>query len=594
MLSSPTADQVRSLAPDPGAARAGEGLGNKRYWSGTGRNDGAAWGLCQGSGKDPYQVVVDFGGPAFKCSCPSRKFPCKHGLGILFLMAADASLFQTAEPPGWATEWLASRTQRAERAEARAAAAETAPTRSPEQEAAARDKRVKAREKKVDAGLVDLDRWLQDLVRRGLAAAKGEGYAFWDQAGARLVDAQAASLGREVRTLGAIANSGGAWAETALERISRLYLISEAYRRLDSLPDDLRADVRSLVGWTVKEDELPEDGAVADRWLAVGRIVTGDDRLTTARTWLVGETTNRFALHLAFGAGGANPAPIALPGMSFSGRLTFYPSATPLRASATEAGSGAAAGMVTTFPGGTTVAGAAATFASVLARNPFVLSWPVILADVVPVGRDGELLLRDADGATVPVTPEQIGARLLALAGGHAVSVFGQWSGRSIRVLSALADGRLIDLGTDMDGGDTEAAVPARGGENDPWGQLVSAALLGTERAEPPSIDLPTGAVALAERPRETRLLGAAAVLGTMRKAGWTTVIDDGPLPEPAPADDRPPVDAAAGWLLAANARRAAGARRRVAGRSGGHGASAATRGAAPPARLRHPKRRGP
>jgi hypothetical protein len=354
VLSSPTPDQVRSLAPDPGAARAGEGLAGRRHWSATGRNERAAWGLCQGSGANPYQVTVDFGGPAFKCTCPSRKFPCKHSLGLMFLLAGDAGAFQVeATPPSWAAEWLAARTAKAEAADTRAqASAARAGSATPgavgeaiDGEAAAadaeaavaqaeagREKRIKAREKKVDAGLADLDRWLADLVRRGLLAARGEGYAFWDQAGARLVDAQAASLGREVRGIGAAASRGAGWAEGTLERVARIHLIAEAYRRQDTLPADLRADVRALVGWTIKEEELAGVEGVPDRWLAMGRTVAGDDRLTTARTWFLGETTGRFALHLAFGAGGANPVPVVMAGSSFRGTLRFYPSAVPLRA----------------------------------------------------------------------------------------------------------------------------------------------------------------------------------------------------------------------------------------------------------------------
>ncbi len=43
-------------------------------------------GLCAGSGKDPYQTVVDLG-PRYQCSCPSRKFPCKHALALLLSWA---------------------------------------------------------------------------------------------------------------------------------------------------------------------------------------------------------------------------------------------------------------------------------------------------------------------------------------------------------------------------------------------------------------------------------------------------------------------------------------------------------------------------
>jgi SWIM zinc finger len=49
------------------------------------------WGLCAGSGKRPYQTVVDLTGPAYKCSCPSRKFPCKHALALLLNWADDGA-----------------------------------------------------------------------------------------------------------------------------------------------------------------------------------------------------------------------------------------------------------------------------------------------------------------------------------------------------------------------------------------------------------------------------------------------------------------------------------------------------------------------
>ena len=45
--------------------------------------------------------------PAFRCSCPSRKFPCKHGLGLLLLLADQPALFKQQEPPAWVADWLA-------------------------------------------------------------------------------------------------------------------------------------------------------------------------------------------------------------------------------------------------------------------------------------------------------------------------------------------------------------------------------------------------------------------------------------------------------------------------------------------------------
>src|SRR5260221_5168071 len=103
-------DQVLAMAPDAGAAKAGLSQANSRRWTGCGRNERAVWGECQGSGQLPYltQAALDDG--STKCSCPSRKFPCKHALGLL-LLDADGAI-PAGIPPGWVTEWLAARTAR--------------------------------------------------------------------------------------------------------------------------------------------------------------------------------------------------------------------------------------------------------------------------------------------------------------------------------------------------------------------------------------------------------------------------------------------------------------------------------------------------
>ena len=203
---------------------------------------------------------------------------------------------------------------------------------APEVDAAGRARRLEARERKVATGIQELDRWLADLVRRGLDSARGEGYQFWDAMGARLVDAQAAGLGRSVRALGSAASSGEDWPHLLLERLARLHLLAEAYRRGDELPEPLRLDVRAQVGWTTKEDDLDPADSVVDRWLVVGRRVDDSGQVITARTFLLGEQSGRFALHLAFGVDMAPPTALASPGQAFRATLTFYPSAAPLRA----------------------------------------------------------------------------------------------------------------------------------------------------------------------------------------------------------------------------------------------------------------------
>src|SRR3954465_15495304 len=90
-----------------------------RKWVTLGQSDGAVWGECQGSGASPYKTAIDLSEPAFKCSCPSHKFPCKHGLGLFLIFEAQASAVPKGDPPQWVTEWLQSRAKRAEQATAK-------------------------------------------------------------------------------------------------------------------------------------------------------------------------------------------------------------------------------------------------------------------------------------------------------------------------------------------------------------------------------------------------------------------------------------------------------------------------------------------
>ena len=99
-----TSDHILSLAPDAASAKAGSQLATPAKWSQLGRDERALWGECQGSGKVPYRTQIDTTEPAFKCSCPSRKFPCKHGLGLYLLLSSHPQLFAAGAAQQWVTD----------------------------------------------------------------------------------------------------------------------------------------------------------------------------------------------------------------------------------------------------------------------------------------------------------------------------------------------------------------------------------------------------------------------------------------------------------------------------------------------------------
>src|SRR5262245_15367854 len=120
-----TSEQILALAPDAASAKAGQGLATARKWLKLGADDHTAWGLCQGSGKDPYQTQIDLAEPAFRCSCPSRKFPCKHALGLLLTLAAQPAEFKDKQQPPWVAEWMVSRAKRVQQRAEKQAKEET-------------------------------------------------------------------------------------------------------------------------------------------------------------------------------------------------------------------------------------------------------------------------------------------------------------------------------------------------------------------------------------------------------------------------------------------------------------------------------------
>ena len=436
-----TTDSILGLAPDPASAKAGQALASPRKWATLGSTDAAVWGECQGSGKNPYQTQIDLNEPAFRCSCPSRKFPCKHALGLFLLLANQAASFTEHSPPGWVTEWFSSRANRAERKAAKAES-QGAQAEKPVDEAAQR-RRAASRQSKVTAGFAELEVWLRDLVRHGLAALQSNPPSFWEQQAARLIDAQAPGAARMVRDIAGAAAHTRDWQSRLLERLAKLYLLVEGYKRIDTLPGETQADMRAAIGWTVSQNELLDGKGVHDTWLVAGQRTEEEDRLRVRRTWLLGETSGRSALVLQFAHGNQPMDATYMVGSAIEAELVYYPSAHPLRAMVKVHGpvNPKAASLI----GHLEFDAAIAAFAGALARNPWLEQYPVALGSVIPLRRDGRWVLRDAAGSLAPVANRFKKAwELSAVSGGHPLSVFGEWDGERLLPLAALAEGRWV------------------------------------------------------------------------------------------------------------------------------------------------------
>src|SRR5215472_12923347 len=96
-----TFERIEALAPDQASLVAARKLLKPSSWPTLAEGEGLVWGEYQGSGATPYRVVVSEADAGYKCTCPSRKFPCKHSLALMWMRAEGKAVFASATPPQW-------------------------------------------------------------------------------------------------------------------------------------------------------------------------------------------------------------------------------------------------------------------------------------------------------------------------------------------------------------------------------------------------------------------------------------------------------------------------------------------------------------
>lgn len=354
--------QIEGIAPDQASLKAAAKLMKPGKWPLRSRdaNSQLIWGECQGSGSNPYRVMADVTDLGYKCTCPSRKFPCKHSLALMWMYAEGAGDFSEGTVPDWVTEWMGRRrntgtatatggddnpkTAAATKSIAAATAAEPAKPVDPKAEAkkkAAAEKRAIVTRESVQLATLDLEQWIADQLRGGLATFQSAAPERCRRIAARLVDAKAQVLAGRVDELPSrIAGLGTEERLDALiTELGKLVLLVRAWRQN---PDD-PALHRSVIAPETREQILDSDAlSVSSRWEVAGeRISTRKDGLVSQATWLhnlqAGE--QRFALLLDFFPAHLGKRSSSFTaGEQFDATLKFYPGPQTLRALIAERG----------------------------------------------------------------------------------------------------------------------------------------------------------------------------------------------------------------------------------------------------------------
>ena len=461
-------EKIEALAPDQSSLVAARKLVKPGGWSGLSSDEaGLIWGECQGSGSSPYRVIVSETDAGYKCTCPSRKFPCKHSLALMWMRAEGKVPFESAATPQWVQDWLARRRttsssvaeknqqddapQPKNLAQAVSEKTEEVDPKAEARAEAARERARRDRENAIIAGLDDLDTWLVDQIESGLAGFGGHAGKSCRAIAQRLVDAKAPGLASRVDALPnriyGLPESARPMA--AVEQLGQLHLIAEAYRRQESLSADLRADVRREVGWTQsREALLGEEAAVTitGEWWVVGTVSeVQPDKLRRLETWLWREDAGggpRTAALLDFVPVAAGQTKGAYrTGEQMKATLVFYPSARPLRALIREITSPAQECSTEIALGDGDLLKAYSEYEESLATIPWLQVWPLKFSDV-RVRRNGERLFlcpTQNDDLALPLNSTQSEPASPLLAVGS-FSGFALWDGYTCRLCLAQTD----------------------------------------------------------------------------------------------------------------------------------------------------------
>lgn len=422
-------DAVLALAPDKQVAVHAARLAAPGNWSELGHDEHAVWGLCRGSGKNPYQVCVDLTDRATKCSCPSRKFPCKHAVAVQVLHARGGT--GAGEAPAWVGEWQHQR-------EVRRAPKELDDSpEAVERRAAQRARTMESRDLAVQGGVSSLREWLADTARRGIAELPGRDRAWWESIIRRMVDAQAPGLAGAIESLADVVAAGGAhWAEKAADRIGGLHLL--ATLAVDP-PKELVDVVRMRLGYTTTEQEVRAHPGWVDSWVVLLRKDEDDGRVRTTRQWVWGRHRREWVTVVRHAAGMAMPGP-ALSVGEFEGELHPYPGGTPRRVAIGERGPSRAASPIELSG---TWTEALAGLESLLREDPWQRLHPLSCREI----RLAEgLVAVDVEGRALPVVDDTAADRALALHGGAAFDAVGLWDGWAVRLGAVAEPGGVLEV----------------------------------------------------------------------------------------------------------------------------------------------------
>lgn len=319
MMILPELSALEASAPSSGVLASARKLASARHWLATHQQAGLLWGSVQGS--TVYHVALFEGLLTPRCTCPSFKKPCKHGLALLLYAHAQPEAFATAaaslpEPvQGWLDKQQAQQQKKSAAVAPLAEAVSASPDGTEARRTAEKQKRSAARQARMADGVALVLQVLDDVATQGLAVVRQHPQAL-DELPARLLDAQCsglAELAGQLRQSLFVPD----WQQQAPRVLAELFLLAtlgqQALATASPEPTALVQEVRLRLGWPLSSKDLAETQPLQQGLLTVVGVQQGspalNPRLTWQRVWYWDAARQQAFFTLDFGGMG----PVQLP-----------------------------------------------------------------------------------------------------------------------------------------------------------------------------------------------------------------------------------------------------------------------------------------
>lgn len=294
------------------------------------------------------------------------------------------------------------------------------------------------------AGAEDLEQWMLDAIRQGLAALDNDP-SEWETIASRMVDAKSRGLAQQLKTIATYREED--WPEQMLETFGQLYLTTQGLQQINKLPASLKEQLLIEAGVTIKRKDLLAQGGLEDEWLVLSRWRGVNlDQAAIQKTWLLGLTNQRIALLIEYDYLGDGFETNFQIGQVKTAEVIYYPESYPLRAILKKwSASEKKESSLMAYPDLETVL---QKYAAALVLNPWLSRFPCLLENIIPLYGGDHFLLVDLNKKVVVANVKEVaGWTMFSISSGKPITLFGEWDGKAFHPLSIFKGQRYVDLG---------------------------------------------------------------------------------------------------------------------------------------------------